>query len=241
MTTINPVSALEMALRDAVDAGLLETHTAIPGIIQKYDVATQTADIQIVVSRMNREDGTTQQIPILPNVPIMHPRSESACVHLPIKAGDSVLVIFAERNIDDWRRTGNPGDAPDDRRHHYSDPVGIVGLFPDNKPLAIDSGDETKLVVQCGDRKITVSDGGDILLGEVGGSDEEPVPLGTTLVTLLNNIFDLLVGGDFVLTTSAGNPTAPNPTAVATLEGWRTEFLDTAATNILSGKVKIHR
>ena len=241
MTTSNPISELELALRDAVDAGLLETHTAIPGIIQAYDAATQTADVQIVVSRMTREDGTVQQIPILPNVPVVHPRSETAFIHMPIAPGDSVLIVFAERNIDDWRRNAKPGDAPDDRRHHYSDAIALVGMFPDTKPMVLDSGDATKLVIQSGDRKITLSDGGDILLGEVGGSGEEPAVLGSTIVTLLTNILDLLIAGNHVLVTSPGNPTAPNPTKVLDLQAWKSEFITTTATNILSGKVKIHR
>lgn len=234
MTTTNPISELETAIRDAIEAGLLDTHTALPGIVQKYNAATQLADIQLVVSRMQAEDGLTVTIPVLPDVPLIHPRSGTAIMHLPIAVGDSVLVLFCERNIDDWRRTGLPGDAPDDRRHHYSDPVALVGLYPDSESIALDQGDETGITIQCGNRKIVIKNNGQILLGKVGGTINEPFVLGTQEAALWGSVLDILIAGTLCLTTSPGNPTAPNPGVAAQLTALKLQYLTTAGTNILS-------
>lgn len=68
-----------------------------------------------------------------------------------------------------------------------------------------------------------------------------PVVLGTELKALLEQILDILIAGDHVLTTSPGNPTAPNPSKTTTLTNLKSTYLTNASTNIISQAVFAER
>lgn len=70
---------------------------------------------------------------------------------------------------------------------------------------------------------------------KVGGATaDQPLVLGTVLAELLGKLIDMMVTGDFLLVTSPGNPTGPNPAKAADLTAWKSQYLTTEATNILS-------
>src|SRR5690606_15352833 len=100
-----------------------ELHTAFPARVESYDASTQTADVTPRVRRtLTAEDGTLEReaMPVLRAVPVVQPRATSGgwFVHMPIAAGDEVLVICCERDITRWRGSGQISDAPDSRMHH---------------------------------------------------------------------------------------------------------------------------
>lgn len=68
-------------------------------------------------------------------------------------------------------------------------------------------------------------------------SADNPVVLGTELLELLEQILDLLIAGQTVLTTTPGNPTAPNPAVAAQLTELKAKYLTTDTTNIVSQTV----
>ena len=131
---------LEQVIRTAIESRLTEVHTALPAEILQYDAAKQIASVQISLQR-KYTDGTLIKIPVLNNVPVIHSRSSSSIVHLPLKAGDHVLVIFAERSIDIWKTQGGHPDPQDARKHHYSDAVAIAGLYPISEPISVPNPD----------------------------------------------------------------------------------------------------
>ena len=95
--------------------------------------------------------------------------------------------------------------------------------------LAIKDG-EVCLFNEYGQKIIL--ENGKVLLGDE--TSDEPVVLGKVIIEMLGKIIDLMVAGQLGLTTSPGNPTAPNPLVTPQLQAIKTQYLTTASTNIVS-------
>lgn len=125
-------------IRDGIDSRLSDVWTATIGRVQKYDAKTQTADVLPVVRRaLVAADGYVghEDLPVIPNVPVLHSRSGGFFVHLPVEVGDTVLLVFTKDSFQMWRESGsvvNPGDLS---RHSLSNAVAIPGIFPSKEPL----------------------------------------------------------------------------------------------------------
>jgi hypothetical protein len=122
---------LEDVLLEAMDDRLLDVHTAVPGKVLRYDVATQTADVQPLV----RAGGVA--LPVLPNCPVAFPRGGGFFLSFPLQVGDFVFVVFPENSIDLWRaRSGAEGDPGDQRRHSPTSGVALPCLYPSARALS---------------------------------------------------------------------------------------------------------
>lgn len=145
MTTTPGIEpSLAEIMRLAMDSRLLDLHVALPCRVEKYDAATQTVEVLPMVRRaLTDTDGGTQNedLPILPNVPVLFPRSANFSATWPISPGDFVLVIFCSSAIGTWRATGQLSDPVDLRRHDLSHAVAIPGVAPDGAtiPTAADA------------------------------------------------------------------------------------------------------
>lgn len=132
------------AIAKAVSCNL---RVALPGVIQSFDAATQTAKIdlaikdRIVINKVRQDI----QIPTLLDVPIVLPRAGGFVLTMPIKAGDECLVIFADMNINQWFANGavqNPNGSYAGqiqerlRRHNFSDAFAILGTWSQPRKLA---------------------------------------------------------------------------------------------------------
>lgn len=116
-----------------------EIHTAVPGRVESYDAAAQVADVTPLVRRsVPRADGTraSEAMPTVRAVPIIWPRAGSWFVHMPLSAGDTVLLVMCERDPARWRVTGELSDPIDRRSHHLAHAVAIPGVYPRTKPLS---------------------------------------------------------------------------------------------------------
>lgn len=104
------------------------------GTIQSIDYATMTASIQIVFQKQMR-DGSYQKIPVLTDCPVFTPQGGGFSLQFPIAVGDTALVLFADRNIDNWFVSGGVMPPANGRLHALSDAIAIVGLNAAAKPL----------------------------------------------------------------------------------------------------------
>ncbi|WP_312740924.1 Gp138 family membrane-puncturing spike protein [Cedecea neteri] len=107
-----------------------QMRVAMPGIIQSFDAATLTAEVQPALrSVQQNNDGTTstQDYPVLVDVPVIFPRGGGCTLTFPVKAGDECLLIFADRCIDFWWQSGGVQETVDSRQHDLSDAFAIVG------------------------------------------------------------------------------------------------------------------
>lgn len=107
-------------------------YTALPGRIDQYNAAKQTAEVSIGVRDMDPE----RPFPTLPNVPIMFPRMGDYAMTFPVSVGDTGLVVFTTLEIGQWRQAGQLSTPTDARRHTLASAVFIPGLVPNGKAFA---------------------------------------------------------------------------------------------------------
>jgi hypothetical protein len=105
----------------AVEAERRDMMTMIPGEVVAYDSATQTATIR---PRLKQNfAGTVLQAPDLIEVPVAHPQAGGFIIHKPLKAGDEVLLHFAQRSLDQSGDDASAADGAPGRMHDLSDAI----------------------------------------------------------------------------------------------------------------------
>lgn len=120
------------------DAWAEDLHTALPGRVESYDASAQVADVTPLVRRvLRRNDGSrvASPMPTIRAVPIAWPRAGDWFVHMPLAAGDVVLLVFCERDFARWRATGEISDPIDTRQHHLAHAIAYPGVYPRTRPI----------------------------------------------------------------------------------------------------------
>ncbi len=121
----------------------------LPGKIESYDADTQKADVRPMVLRsQNTADGElTEEIPVLPAVPVVFPRAGAFRVTFPINAGDRCVLVFSEQSIDNYQisQSDSPSDPELFQRHDLSDAIAIPGWYPDASALGATDSDDLSI------------------------------------------------------------------------------------------------
>ena len=120
-------------LRARLEQHDLEQHVAIPGRVQRYDEATQTADVVPLVRHpVPQPDGSyaLEDLPVIPSVPVLWPRTGRWMLTMGMTAGDTVQLLVNTSAIGHWRAgDGDVTDPGDLRRQHIAHAVAIPGLY----------------------------------------------------------------------------------------------------------------
>jgi len=161
----DPRINLESVLETAIDSRLKELHTCLPAIIKTFDPATQLIDAQPTLQR--KIDGELVNLPMLLDVPIRFFKSKTFSLSCPIEVGDHVLIIFAERSIDNWLLSGEIKSPENIRKHSLSDAFAIPFMYPQTD--VIESFDPVNFVIKCNSGFIKLTPSGNVLLN--GDSD----------------------------------------------------------------------
>lgn len=130
--------SLEALLALARESWMAEVHTALPARVVSYDGTTQLADVRPLVRRaVPRVDGGTllEELPIVRAVPVLWPGGGGFFVHLPLTAGDDVLLVIAEADPSRYQATGEASDPVDHRRHHLAHAYAIPVVRPRTRPI----------------------------------------------------------------------------------------------------------
>lgn len=133
----------EEMIRLALIAMQARLWTTLPGIVQKFDAARMTVDVQPTINGVAlAQDGSTVdlQMPVLPDCPVLFQGGGGATFTFPIAAGDECVVIFASRCIDAWWSQGGVQGQSELRMHNLSDGFAIVGLRSLPRAIAVDPG-----------------------------------------------------------------------------------------------------
>ncbi len=171
-------------------------HTSLPGIVRAYDVATQTATIQLAVQLQGNNVP-----PLGPGIPVCWPGGAAGFLHVPLAVGDSVLVVFAEEDPSGWLDTGSVS-APRVLARHGLHAVAIPGLRRPATPLAVTGG------------HVTLGATSEVRLGSDGATD--PVALKSLVEAAIQDLLTNIIS-------SAGAVTAPGggPAFVAALQAYQ--------------------
>lgn len=102
------------------------------GEIQEFDAATQVAKVQLLLKKVTAifPDGTrtVEERPALWDVPCVTLFGGNAFLSMPIQVGDNCLVLFNDREIDQWFAKGGIQTPMTYRAHSVSDAIAIVGI-----------------------------------------------------------------------------------------------------------------
>lgn len=189
-------------LRGVQDSLAARIHTSLPAIVRSYDSSTQTAEVQLAVQLRGND------VPPLADVPVAWPGGAAGFVHVPLAAGDTVLVVFTEEDHSGWWSTGSVS-APRVLARHGLHAVAIPGLRPATTPMAVTGG------------HVTVAAAGEVRLGSDAATAF--VALASLVDAKLNLLRDAIaaaaqgetsasgLGGMNLLAVALAIPPAPTP------------------------------
>lgn len=129
--------SLEEVLKLSFASNSRHLYTALPCIVLAVqgDGSNQQIDVQPSVNTLYK-DGSDKEHPPIMGVPVIFPSSRTSMLSFPINVGDTVLCIFAQRGIDNFKiGTGLPTRPTDYRKFDKRDAIAIPGLFPFSKAL----------------------------------------------------------------------------------------------------------
>jgi|AntRauTorcE11897_2_1112592.scaffolds.fasta_scaffold29579_2 phage baseplate assembly protein gpV len=186
------IATLAANIRQGIANRLKDLHTSMPGIIESFDPATQTASIQPTIKRVFiTRDGITEtltpsNLPLLINVPIQFPRGGGFSLTFPVTKGDECLIMFAERAIDTWHKFGGIREPNAKRFHSLSDATAIVGLS--SLPNKVPSYSGTATQVKKDDGSAVISLNNDSSIGITSDSDITVTSLANIKAEAVGNI-----------------------------------------------------
>ena len=131
--------------------------------VQSFDPTKQviSATINYKKSFLKRDPVTgvnSMQLvdyPILLDVPVVVLSGGLFNLTFPIAVGDECLILFNDRNIDNWFQSGQVGAVANGRLHSFSDGIAIVGVKSLLKVLA--TYDMTHALLSNGQTQLGIS------------------------------------------------------------------------------------
>lgn len=198
MNNLSPVRPeFSDVIRSIFDTMMLDHYVAMPAKVVKYDSATQYADVQPqLYQKFN--DGSLQAYPVIPGVPVKHPRAQGgkSFIHLPLEAGDDVILIFSSRSLDNWKSSGGMTDPDDSRKNHLTDAFALAGgsakpdAFKVQDPTAIEITNDQATIQVLPSGKFKIKNQANELLDVLDQISQQVHTLAETLSTdTVNTIF----------------------------------------------------
>lgn len=184
------------------------------GKIESYDKTNQAVEIQLQVKR--RIDDQIIDYPLLIECPLIVLQGGGGYLEFPVSPGDYCLVLFNDRDIDNWYVSGAYKEPNTKRKHNLSDGFALVGINPKISALSLD-GENVNLWGPGESDRIQIEPDGKIEIGS-GGSPAarqgDSTDLNFSAVDINTLATALLATTAFIPT---GNPPAyPGPPVVFT-------------------------
>ena len=162
---------LEDVINGAIDdlAYTLNCHRV--GIIESFDPVNQNATIKLVDKGVYEytENETIIDYPPLLEVPVIIHKTTDGGITIPIIKGDTCLVVFNDRDLDNWLLNGLIQRPNTLRKHDLSDAIAIIGIK--NQKNKIADYNNLATVINYKDNKITIDDAEINLLNSVGNGN----------------------------------------------------------------------
>lgn len=155
-------SSISAALRNFTLDILNEVHTCMPGRIEKYDYTQQRAEVKPLLKRAMK-NGTQLAYPNITDVPVCFPSGNNASITFPLSKGDSVLLLFSERSLNNWINTGNDSNTELDKLHCLTDCIALPGIIPFSSTSKASNNEDVEISYK--NQKITIKSNGDIEIG----------------------------------------------------------------------------
>lgn len=203
-----PAIKFQQAIAQMIENRISNIHTSIPAIVETYDYKTQTAEVTPGVKRL-LQNGDVITLPKIVQVPVVFPSAGDALIHWPINRGDTVLLIFSERQIDEFLQSGKISKPSQTRKNSLTDAIAISGILTLNKTGKAENNDD--LIITKSGSKIVIKSNGDV---EISG---ENIKLGSgVLQKLVNESFQAVFNSHTHISNGPGvatNPPIPQSTS----------------------------
>ncbi len=176
--------SIQKVIEDSIQNQLTGLHTSFPAKVVRVNTLKGHCDVQPLIKRKYANE-TVVDLPVITNVPVAYYRAGTAFISLPLKVGDTVLVIVSERSIDLWKTKGKAVDPLDPRKFHLSDAVAYPGVYPfTDPPVGVSA---TDIVIKNANSKISIKSNGKYLFEGVNVELMDVlVNVTTTLESLIN-------------------------------------------------------
>lgn len=163
-------------------------------LVQEVNLGTQTLTASVAYSKtffvFDTPTGkylpVQQSYPLLLDVPFVILGGGSSGITFPIAAGDTCLIFFNDRDIDNWFAGANSGPVNSNRLHSLSDGIALVGL---------------KSKVQADADRAMISNG-TAMVGINQSTGKLVATNGTSLNSVLSNLTSTLTALNTLLTSS---------------------------------------
>lgn len=96
------------------------------GTIESFNSANQTAEVSINFKRLINEE--LREYAVLIDVPCVVMNGGGGGISFPISKGDNCVILFNDRDIDNWYASGAVMEPNSARTHSMSDAIAIVGI-----------------------------------------------------------------------------------------------------------------
>jgi len=161
-------------LKRLIDNSISKVHTTSIGVIESFDPEKQTAVIQPAIKRIVTTESrstvtyTSENYPLLVNVPIVFPGGGDWFLTFPVKNGDECILLSMERSIGNWKKFGGLQD-PDNfkRKLSFKDVVAMVGIQSQASTLKEFNSTEPEIRNRDGTIKMTMGSEGMLLTGNL--------------------------------------------------------------------------
>jgi len=132
------------------------------GVVKSFNSALQTIQATILYKKsvlQANEMGVISTVfvdyPVLIDVPVIIMRGGAFSLTFPISVGDEVLILFNDRDIDNWFQSGANTPVASGRLHAFADGLALIG--PRSKPNALGTYDMTHALLSNGSTQVGVS------------------------------------------------------------------------------------
>lgn len=133
--SLNNITApiAEPQLQDVLNSVLRQSSMNINcvqiGTIKNYDPSSCTAQVTInFQTQLNDADATIKDYPLLVDCPVFFLTGGSSYISMPIEVGDTCIVLFNDRDIDNWWYSGSVAVPNSGRVHSLADGMVLVGV-----------------------------------------------------------------------------------------------------------------
>jgi hypothetical protein len=127
---------LDVGLKKVFDSFFSTKHFCMPALVTGFDATFQTVAVQPALMTLAQDSPAPELHPIIEDVPVVYPGGGGFFLTYDILPGSYVLLVFAERSIENWADLGGIADPQSTRKCDLSDAIAIPGLFPTPSILA---------------------------------------------------------------------------------------------------------
>lgn len=138
-------------------------YTSIPASVVKVNSngdSIESVDCRPCIQE-TFSDGVVAESPVVYSVPVIFPSAGGGILSFPVSVGDTVLLCFGMRDMDNFLDGNIDQPAPTQRLHNMTDGVAIVGLYPTKDNLEPSTKD---VELKYKGSKVKISNNGDISL-----------------------------------------------------------------------------